>query len=51
MENIGLLVVIVPLGGLGLVLVIGGLISVLQQVRLLVFGRRTTGTVLGIAPG
>lgn len=47
LDHIGLFVVIVPLGGLGLLLVIGGLLSVLQQIRMLAFGRRTTGTVLG----
>lgn len=46
-DRIGLLVVTVPLGGLGLILVVCGLAGLLQRMHLLMFGSRTTGTVLG----
>jgi len=46
-DRIGLLAVIVPLGGVGLILVIGGIFGLLQRIVLLVFGCRTSGTLLG----
>jgi hypothetical protein len=47
LDNVGLLLVLVPVGGLGFILVVGGIWGLCQRMFLLVCGTRTEGTILG----